>query len=201
MSVKLLITLSLLVFLFTGCGSPSQDNNSGNVLTNEAFKELSEKERAFMNNIATLCGQSFYGREVYVQPGRESWANKILFMSVALCEDSRIHIPFHIDDDKSRTWMLMTDKGKLRFRHDHRHEDGTPEDQTLYGGYSDGSGDAFKQYFPADDYTRNLLTDTLERQWNIVLSEDLSKMSYQLQYRGEIVFMADFDLTSPIVNE
>lgn len=199
MRIKFIIILSLLAIIYTGCGTSSNKNNDGS-LSSDAFEELSEKERAFMNNVASLCGKSFYGREVYVQPGRESWANKILFMTVSLCEDSLIHIPFHIDNDKSRTWMLMADNGKLRFRHDHRHEDGTPEDQTLYGGYSDGSGDAFKQYFPADDYTRKLLTDTLDRQWNIILSEDLSKMSYQLQYRGEIVFMADFDLTAPIID-
>jgi hypothetical protein len=198
MRLKLFIILCLMVFLYAGCGSSPRNDESNQTLSTNAFSDLSEKERAFMTNLATLCGKSFYGREVYVQPGRESWSNKVLFIKVELCEDSRIHIPFHVDEDKSRTWMLLTDNGKLRFRHDHRHDDGTPEDQTLYGGYSDGSGDAFKQYFPADEYTRELLTDTLNRQWNIILSQDLSKLSYQLQYHGEIVFMVDFDLTSPM---
>lgn len=90
------------------------------------------------------------------------------------------------------------EKEGLRFRHDHRHEDGTPEDQTLYGGYADSTGTAFKQSFPWDEYTQKTLADGVERKWNVVLAEDLSTMKYQLEYGGELVFEAEFDLTQPI---
>jgi hypothetical protein len=59
------------------------------------------------------------------------------------------------------------------FRHDHRHPDGTPEELTLYGGYSDGTGTPFVQHFPADQYTVDLLSDTLDRQWNVVWMKTL----------------------------
>ena len=134
-------------------------------------------------------------------PGRESWADKDFVMHVVLCEEDRVHIPFHLDDDTSRTWMFLVEDGRLRFRHDHRHPDGTPEESTLYGGYSDGTGTAFAQYFPADQYTIELLVDTLNRQWNIILDENLQNFSYQLQYHGEIVFRADFDLSNPIAGD
>lgn len=159
---------------------------------------LSEQEAGFMENLASFCGQSFRGRETYMAPGRESWAEKDFVMHVVLCESDRIHIPFHLDDDTSRTWMFLVENGRLRFRHDHRYPDGTPEELTLYGGYSDGTGTPFVQHFPADQYTVDLLTDTLERQWNVVMDENLTRFSYQLQYLGEVVFQADFDLSNPI---
>lgn len=198
MSKKLTVLIPLLALFLTYCGSSPRNESESTNQSTDSLTEISVNEKAFLNNLASLCGKSFQGRQVYMQPGRESWADKSLVMHVSVCEDTHVHIPFHIDEDQSRTWMFMVDEGKLRFRHDHRHEDGTPEDQTLYGGFSDGSGDAFKQYFPADEYTQTLLTDTLSRQWNVLLNDDLSKFTYQLQYKGEIVFIAEFDLTAPL---
>ena len=192
-----------LYFFFFGmvllyfCGSAPQtgtQEQSPDILS----AVLSEHEAGFMENLASLCGKSFRGQETYMAPGRESWAEKDFVMHVVLCEDDRIHIPFHLDDDTSRTWMFLVENGRLRFRHDHRHPDGTPEDLTLYGGYSDGTGTAFVQHFPADQYTVDLLTDTLSRQWDVVLDENLTSFSYQLQYMGDIIFRADFDLSNPI---
>jgi hypothetical protein len=198
MKKNLTLMLPLLALLLTYCGSSPKSESESTSQSADSMIEISANERAFLSNLTTLCGKSFQGRQVYMQPGRESWAEKNLVMHVTVCEKTHVHIPFHINDDQSRTWMFLVDEGKLRFRHDHRHEDGTPEDQTLYGGFSDGSGNGFQQYFPADEYTRNLLNDTLSRQWNVLLNEDLSKFTYQLQYKGEIVFIAEFDLTAPL---
>ena len=194
---KQILILMTLAFLLSYCGSGPRQDQSAEAM-DEAEKILPDSEMAFLNNLKSLCGQSFRGQETYMQEGRESWAGKDLVMHVTVCEPDHVHIPFHIDDDYSRTWMFLAEDGRLRFRHDHRHEDGTPEDQTLYGGYSDGTGDAFRQHFPADDYTIDHLTDTLNREWNVVLNEEMTNFSYRLLYHGKIVFQADFDLTEPL---
>lgn len=193
--IKKISILFAVVIIAASCGQminkeQASENNNEPVLT--------QAEQDFLANLASLCGNSFSGKETYMQPGRESWAEKKFVMHVTVCEDDKVHIPFHLDEDRSRTWMFLHDEKGLRFRHDHRHEDGTPEDQTLYGGYADGTGTAFIQRFPADDYTKTLLNDTLGRQWNIILAEDLSTMAYQLEYQGEVVFAAEFDLTKPL---
>ncbi len=197
MKKKLPAVLLLILFL-ASCGSAPRQEEAASEDEKKAEKTISETERAFLGNLASLCGQSFPGEETYMEEGRESWADKEMVMHVTVCEENHVHIPFHINDDESRTWMFLVDNGKLRFRHDHRYPDGTPEEQTLYGGYADGTGTAFSQHFPADDYTIELLEDTLNRQWNVVLDEELSSFSYQLQYHGEVVFRADFDLTNPL---
>jgi hypothetical protein len=194
---KVLLLSFVVAMLIAGCGQRQGTDRTEGAVDQSAVM-ISAGERTFLENLASLCGQSFSGQEVYVQPGRESWAGKNLVMHVTVCEENQVHIPFHIDDDQSRTWMFMVDDGRLRFRHDHRHEDGTPEDQTLYGGYSDGSGDAYRQYFPADEYTVELLNDDRNRQWNVMLNEEMTRFTYQLLYHGEVVFAAEFDLTAPI---
>jgi hypothetical protein len=190
--MKYLLTIMALSILLTSC------NFSSRQTTASEETSLSGAESQFFNKLATFCGKSFEGRETYSKDGRDSWAERKMVIFFTFCEAGEIHIPFHIDDDQSRAWLFINDNGKLRFRHDHRHADGTPEDLTLYGGYSDGNGTAIRQSFPADEYTDNLLNDELDRQWNIFLSDDLSTMTYELGYLGEIVFRAEFDLSNPL---
>ncbi len=186
------VSLVLLCFLAVGlysCGG-SKKRSLGSELINPA-------EKAFFNNLAVFCGQSFEGEQAYMREGRESWDHMHFVMHVTVCEDDRIHIPFHLDEDHSRTWMFLVEDGKLRFRHDHRDPDGTPQRATMYGGYADGNGTAYKQYFPADDYTIENRISSPSSIWIVELAEDLSSFSYSL-FAGETkIFRADFDLTNP----
>jgi hypothetical protein len=190
------LLIAIVGLFFAACGPSPQTAETTQRDTLTAV--LSPEEQAFLDNLASLCGKSFRGRETYMAPGRESWAHLDFVMHVTECGEDHVHIPFHLSDDTSRTWMFLVENGRLRFRHDHRHPDGTPEESTLYGGYADGSGTPFSQHFPADEYTIELLQDTLGRQWNIVMDEAMTNFSYQLQYRDEIVFQADFDLSNPL---
>lgn len=158
----------------------------------------SMSQRAFFNQLATYCGQSFSGKQVFMAPERDSWEDKKFVMHVTVCEDDHIHIPFHVDEDQSRTWMFLVEDGRLRFRHDHRHEDGTPEEVTLYGGYGDGKGDRLMQRFPADDYTCQLLPDNCNSIWQVELTEDPGTFNYSLFSGNNLVFTATFDLTKPL---
>lgn len=189
--------ISLFIFLlaFAAFGNAPTENKNDEV---PKVPELSQSEQAFMGHLRSLCGKSFAGEETFMADGRESWSHFDFVMHVTVCEADRVHIPFHLSDDHSRTWMFLAEDGRLRFRHDHRHADGTPEDQTLYGGYADGNGTPFVQHFPADDYTVKHLNDTVGRKWTVILAEDLSSMKYQLSYSDELIFEGTFDLTNPI---
>ncbi len=184
--------LMIAAFFIASCGqAPREEAEEAEAA------ELPPQERAFMDNLASLCGQSFPGEEAYLAEGRESWDGAYV-MHVTVCEEDRVHIPFHVGEDQSRTWMFINEDGQLRFRHDHRYPDGTPEENTLYGGYSDGQGTAFEQYFPKDDYSRELLDGHYGREWHVVMDEAMTTFSYRLLYDGEVVFQADFDLTNPL---
>lgn len=188
---KTVFILSILIIALAAC-------NNGNKKANEDKKLLSEPEQVFMSNLIGFCGQSFKGEQIYSKDGRDSWEDKEMTIHFTQCEEDKVFIPFYVDDDKSRTWKFIAEDGKLRFRHDHRHEDGTPEDRNLYGGYAEGSGTGLFQCFPADNYTNKLLNDDFKRQWNVFFDDDLSKLTYELFLDDELVFAAEFDMTNPI---
>ncbi len=197
---NLLMILLMGLFLFSAC-SQNEKESEFDETNNETIEEqvkVSENEKQFLKNLASLCGKSFRGKETYMKNKNGSWVDNELIMHVTVCEDDIVKIPFHVDDDKSRTWIFMLEDGNLRFRHDHRHEDGTPEDLTLYGGYADGSGSQFIQIFPADDYTKNLVGDHIDRTWVVMLDEKMTTMTYKLRFYGEKYFEAKFDLTNPL---
>lgn len=185
------IIIALAVLYGSPAFSGRQESNS---------TTISDNQMAFLKNLASLCGKSFSGKETFTKDGRASWAHRKFVMHVTVCDDSKVHIPFHLDEDKSRTWMFIMEEHGLRFRHDHRHEDGTPEEQTLYGGYANDNGTAYEQHFPSDEYTNNMLGDGVPRQWNVILADDLSTFKYQLHYGGELVFEAEFDLKNPLLH-
>ena len=189
----LLLSSLLVVFLIAMCSCGSRDGQA--VLGTEL---LNPEEQAFFNNLAQLCGQSFEGQQEYMHEGRESWEDMHFVMHVTVCENDSIYLPFHIDDDHSRTWMFLVEDGKLRFRHDHRDPDGTPQRSTMYGGYADGNGTAFRQYFPADDYTIDNRLSSPSSVWIVELAEDMSTYSYSLHAGDTKIFKASFDLTNPL---
>ena len=196
----LIVRISLIVtgFLFMQCQRQPADQTEERLTKTIGSELTNAQERAFLNNIAQLCGQTFAGGETFIAEGRESWAHKSFVMHVTVCEDDRVYVPFHLDDDHSRTWMFLVEDGRLRFRHDHRHEDGTPEDITMYGGYSDGLGTSILQSFPADEYTCDMIPTSCDAVWRVFLSEDLSTFTYQLLYQDELLFEGAFDISKNI---
>ncbi len=184
-----------LILILAACAEPGQRTGSE---TEKPDVYKSEVHQQFVKNLVSLCGQSFEGAETYTLPERENWQGKRLVMEVIRCDMDTLHISLAVDENRSRTWMFMAEDGRLRFRHDHRHEDGTPEEVTMYGGYANDEGSALVQYFPADDYTCELIDYACKNQWIVRLSEDKETFSYILKLDGVMRFQADFDLTQPL---
>jgi hypothetical protein len=107
--------------------------------------------RGFTDRLHTLCGQVFAGRVVEAPPTDATFAAASLVMHVRECDDSGIRIPLHVDGDRSRTWVVTRTADGMRLKHDHRHEDGTPDkSNTQYGGDTTSPGSEWRQEFPAD---------------------------------------------------
>lgn len=196
-----ILLISATALFFFACG-PRQEQAShihDPEVAAALFTFEHDMSAAFFENLKTLCGKSFAGRQVYVQEGRESWADRNMVMYVTRCDEEAIHVPFHMDEDQSRTWMFLNEEGRLRFRHDHRHPDGTPEDLTLYGGYADTEqGTPFRQVFPADEYTIEIHPRSVNSYWVVELKEEMHVFSYSLYSNDALLFEAHFDLTQPL---
>ena len=119
-------------------------------------------------------------------------------MHVQACSDTTIRIPFHVGEDKSRTWVIRKMEKGLQLKHDHRHEDGTPDEITMYGGIALSSDNASEMRFPADAHTAQLIPAASTNEWTLLLSPDGKTFSYILKRDNQLRFRADFDLTKPL---
>ena len=166
----------------------------------------SAPQRDFFTDLASLCGKAFEGRITSPPaPSDASFAGKRLVMNVRECSSDTIRVPFHVADDHSRTWVITrigTGGGTgLRLKHDHRHEDGSEDNVTQYGGDSVTPVAAARQEFPADQFTKDLLT----REGNVAGAANIwavevhpgRTFAYELR-RPNRFFRVEFDLTRPV---
>src|SRR5690606_36643751 len=107
----------------------------------------------FLAALARHWRQAFEGRIVANEPTSsepDAFEGKRLVMHVRGCEqpDRELRVPFHVGDDHSRTWVLTRTPDGLRLKHDHRHEDGSDDAVTMYGGETRAPGTAARQEFP-----------------------------------------------------
>ena len=190
--MKILIT-PVAVLALAACATPS------------ATKSVVPAD-AFLAAIATHCGKAYEGRIVANEPKSatpDPFEGQRLVMHVRGCASpaSRIEIPFHVGDDRSRTWILTRTAGGLRLKHDHRHEDGTPDAMTMYGGDSASAGSAARQAFPVDAesiamFRRGGLNASVENTWAMVVHP--KAFVYELSRPNGRLFRVEFDLTRPV---
>jgi hypothetical protein len=158
-------------------------------------------QQAFWDALQALCGNAYAGALRHGDAVDADLAGQPMVMHVRTCTDERVEIPFHVGEDRSRTWVLTRTEGGLRLKHDHRHQDGNHDEVTLYGGDSEGPGTASEQRFPADAHSRELFTRTGSPQSNAnVWSVELvpgERFSYALRRPGRH-FQVDFDLRQPV---
>lgn len=158
----------------------------------------------FFHRVSALCGKAFGGRIVANEPppeGTDPFVGRDLVVHVRRCTKDRLELPFHVGDDRSRTWVVTRHPvGGLTLKHDHRHADGSGDVLTMYGGASRGPGTEGRQEFPADAETRDLFT-RLDRQASLpnvwALEVDEARLVYELARPGRL-FRVEFDLTREV---
>src|SRR5690606_13376535 len=109
---------------------------------------LPAPQEAFLENLARHCGQAFHGRITQrPETDRLFRGDEVLTVHFRECEPNRLELPFHVEDNRSRTWILRRTTAGIDLGHDHRHEDGTPEPNTWYGAHTAAPGTANRQEF------------------------------------------------------
>lgn len=166
-----------------------------------------EAPDAFLAALSDLCGKAFAGRIVANEPAAapgsppDPFEGKALVMHVRECTPQQVRVPFHVGDDHSRTWVVTRTDSGLRLKHDHRHEDGSPDALTMYGGDTATPGTAVRQEFPVDAESKALFERqgreaSLTNVWAIEL-EPGRRYVYELARPGRL-FRVEFDLTKPV---
>ncbi len=152
----------------------------------------------FWSELQRLCGNAYEGVLVQAPPGDTTFAGKRLTMHVSKCTDDEIRIPVHVGVDRSRTWVLSQPGAGLRLKHDHRHEDGSEDTVTQYGGDSSAPGTADTQEFPADEHTKRLNPAFARNVWTVQVIPG-RMFAYALRREGtDRRYRFEFDLTRPV---
>lgn len=154
---------------------------------------------AFFDSIRALCGKAFEGKVSIDNPASGGFDGRLL-MHVRECGESQLRIPFHVGDDRSRTWIISKTGSGLQLKHDHRHRDGSPDRSTMYGGHTRDAGWAQVQSFPADHYSKELFVaagnpQSIGNTWQIYVYPE--RFTYRLVREGR-EFRVDFDLSRPV---
>lgn len=144
----------------------------------------------FFNNIKALCGARFEGYSSFPDDPGDAFRDQLLVARIESCSEDQIRIPFDVGANTSRTWVLSLLENGIELKHDHRHDDGTPDEVTMYGGTSIVAGTRLGQSFPADQYTAELIPDAASNEWFLSLSEDGTELTYYLERHAEPRFKA-----------
>jgi hypothetical protein len=156
------------------------------------------EQDAFWAALQALCGNAYRGRVSDATPHYSSSLRGEAVMHVMECSENRIHIPFHLGDNRSRNWILTRVNGTIRLKHDHRHADGNEEQISQYGGDAPVPGLATRQIFPADAHTAAILPDRADNFWFFDFVNDTT-LQYGVHWPkfGHSVRF-EFDLSTPV---
>ncbi len=160
-----------------------------------------DPQAEFMAALNGLCGNAYEGRVVTNEEADSDFASNRLVMHVRECAPDDVRIPFHVGENRSRTWVITRTAEGLRLKHDHRHEDGSEDAVTQYGGDTANAGTATRQEFPVDQFSRDLfvaqdLPQSVDNVWAV---EVIPGQTYAYELRRPNRFLrVEFDLTRPV---
>lgn len=189
--------------LAAACGEPQREPGvaSGDTIRTVPTNAPATAREAFWENLTLHCGNAYPGGLVLEPPGDDMLTGtEQLIVHFRECGRDTLWVPFHIEIeatgewDRSRTWMFMRTADALELRHDHRHEDGSPDEQTMYGALTRNDGSANRQEFIIADRTAQ---DGSEIGWRVEV-EPGQRYTYGTIRGGEWTWRVDFDLARPI---
>lgn len=191
--MKNILKLPLIALLLAACNGPAAQDD-------------------FTENLMPLCGKTFAGQVVSTDAVDDDWRSEPIVAGPFDCDVAGIRIPLAAGTDTSRTWVLIPEKRTLTLKHDHRHEDGTPDDVSWYGGTALTDGTALRQEFPVDDFSIELFKEqdlpasvvntwALEIEPGKMFAYELSRPATEAQIAANEngrFFRIEFDLTNPL---
>ncbi|MEX2473195.1 MAG: hypothetical protein WEA34_13490 [Gemmatimonadota bacterium] len=179
-------TAVALLCLAWACGGAAED-------ADETATAASVQDQ-FFAQLESMCGQAFEGEATRVSG--DGFEGRMV-MHVRRCSPDEIQIPLHVGEDRSRTWIVTRQDTGLRLKHDHRHEDGSEDAVTQYGGDTRDNGTATTQAFPADAFTAELLPEAATNVWSLTV-EPGERLTYHLTRHGEARATFTFDLSRTV---
>jgi hypothetical protein len=144
---------------------------------------------AFWAHLQALCTGAAEG-ELIQAPDAQIDPDARLVVHFWECGEDELRFPLHVDENRSRTWVFIRHEDGLELRHDHRHQDGTEEENTWYGAHTRDEGTATRQEFVSE--RQGMLVG-----WRVEV-EPGQRFTYGTIRDGEWRHHLEFDLTRPV---
>ena len=177
------ILTTLLLFTTASCmRMPVTENN------------LNPANDAFYHSLESMLGRRIVGQTIYPEAKSELFAGQLISLEVTDCTKSEMRIPIYIGEKVYRTLLLERTPMGFFLKHENKKADGRAHEINLYGGHTKGNGTAYLQFFPADTYTRNLMSLSTPSVWTLAFSSDYSTFSYLVESNGKLEMQIDFNL-------
>lgn len=208
------VPCGLLFALLAGCASsptatpmPAGTVASPVTVAGGADVPLKPAVDALLAGLSQRCGQAYAGVvEIDVPEAPDStFAGKPLVMHVRECGGDVVRVPFHVGEDRSRTWVFTRTPAGLQLKHDHRHADGSPDALTMYGGDAAlaraPAPSSLRIAFPVDAASIAMFQAggravSTTNTWAVELSGN--RFVYELSRPGGRLFRVVFDLDRPV---
>ncbi len=175
-----------------------QAGTAGDTTGAMALAQNATPQDTFMHNLRVMCDRAFEGELAESNQTDTAFAGRQLVMHVRQCGENEVRIPFHLGEDRSRTWIVTRTDAGLRLKHDHRHEDGSEDEITQYGGDTQDMGTGQRQEFHADAHTAQLIPAASTNIWTMEVAPG-STFSYALRRVGtDRRFRVNFDLNREV---
>lgn len=178
--IHLFSTVALL-FLFIACSGGETD------ITPQVDSETVQGE--FFANLFERCGETFSGVATYPDDPDHELVGANLTATIQTCTEEEIRIALDAGAERARTLIINRTDDGLNLRHIHRNPDETSEDITGYGGPATDEGGATRQYFAADDSTKQMMPEAETNVWVLDLENDM--LTYYVERNGETEFRAE----------
>ena len=161
----------------------------------------STADGAFLTQLRQYCGEAYLGEIVTTDSADDSWRKERIAMHVRDCTDDEVKIALHVGEDRSRTWILRYEDDHLALRHDHRHEDGTADAVTYYGGLAE-TITPNRLTFPADQSTKDIfdranISVSNANIWAVEIDRSNKLFAYEMT-RPNRNFRIEFDISKAI---
>ena len=154
--------------------------------------------KPFWTQLESHCGQAFAGEVRDAPNGDDTFADEALVMHVRQCFVDEIRIPFHVGDNRSRTWIFTrTDDGSASKARSPSLKTVPREEITQYGGNTKDKGTATRQSFPVDAFTADLLPAASSNVWTVKVTNEVYTYILVRENTG-VRYEIAFDLTEPV---
>lgn len=178
--------------LAMGC-EPGEDPQEMLEEAAEAVADEAENPQdRFWTTLQGLCEAAYEGELLRAPEGDDQVDPEArLVVHFWECGDDRLRFPFHVGENRSRTWVLLRHDDEIELRHDHRYEDGEEEENTWYGASTVDDGTAYRQEFVRE------VGDGVMSGWRIEIQPG-ERYTYGTIRDGEWRHHLEFDLAEEV---